>query len=91
MERVADEVTPQLDQIWEEEWQQNLMEVALARVKQKVSIKEFQIFDLYALKACPVGDVKRMLRVSAAHVYVTKHRISALIKKEVRKLEEEMA
>jgi RNA polymerase sigma-70 factor (ECF subfamily) len=91
VERVADEATPQLDQIWEEEWQQNLMDVALARVKQKVSIKEFQIFDLYALKAWPVRDVKRMLHVSAAHVYVTKHRISALIKKEVRKLEEEMA
>lgn len=91
VERVADEATPPLEQIWEEEWQQNLMDVALARVKQKVSIKEFQIFDLYVLKAWPVSEVKRMLHVSAARVYVTKHRISALIRKEVRKLEEEMA
>jgi RNA polymerase sigma factor (sigma-70 family) len=91
VERVADEGTPPLDQIWEDEWKQNLMDVALARIKQKVSIKEFQIFDLYVLKAWPVSEVKRMLHVSAAHVYVTKHRISALIKKEVRKLEEEMA
>jgi len=67
------------------------MDVALARVKEKASIQEFQILDLYVLKAWPVNDVKRMLHVSAAHVYVTKHRISALIKKEVRKLEEEMA
>ena len=53
-------------------------------------MKEFQIFDLYALKAWPVSEVKKMLHVSAAHVYVTKHRISGLIKKELRKLEEEM-
>ncbi len=49
VERVEDDATPQLDQMWEEEWQKNLLDVSIARVKQKVSIKEFQIFDLYVL------------------------------------------
>jgi RNA polymerase sigma-70 factor (ECF subfamily) len=90
VERVADDATPQLDQFWEEEWQKNLLDVALARVKQRVSIKEFQIFDLYVLKAWPVSEVRKMLHVSAAHVYVTKHRVSTVIKREIKKLEEEM-
>ena len=90
VERVADDGPPQLEQMWEDEWQHNLMDVALARVKQKVSIKEFQIFDLYVLKAWPVTEVSKMLHVSAAHVYVAKHRISGLMKKEIKKLEGEM-
>jgi RNA polymerase sigma factor (sigma-70 family) len=90
VERVANDGPPHLERIWEEEWQHNLMDVALDRVKQKVSIKEFQIFDLYVLKAWPVSEVSKMLHVSAAHAYVTKHRISGLIKKELKKLEGEM-
>jgi len=90
VERVADDSPPPLEQIWEDEWQQNVMGVALDRVKQKVSIKEFQIFDLYVLKAWAVSEVAKMLHVSAAHVYVAKHRVSALVKKEMSKLEKEM-
>lgn len=89
-ERVPDEAASGLDQIWDEEWQQNVMEVAVARVKQRVSIREFQIFDLYVLKGWPVRDVRRMLHVSAAHIYVAKHRVSAQIRIEVKKLEEEL-
>jgi RNA polymerase sigma-70 factor (ECF subfamily) len=91
VERVPDRTAAaQLDQYWNEEWQKNLLDIAVARVKQKVSIKEFQIFDLYVLKEWPVREVGKMLHVSAAHVYVAKHRISGLLKKEIRKLEGEM-
>jgi RNA polymerase sigma factor (sigma-70 family) len=89
VERVADEATSQLEQIWDNEWRQNLLETALSRVKQKVSIKQFQVFDLYVLKAWPVRDVKRLLHVSAAQVYVAKHRIAALLKRELHNLEAE--
>lgn len=90
VERVPDEVTPRLDQFWEEEWQQNLLGVALARVKGKVSIKEFQVFDLYVLKGWTVNDVRAMLHLTAAHIYVIKHRVSSLIKKEIKRLEHEI-
>lgn len=89
VERVPDSASAQLDQYWNEEWQRNLLDVAVARVKQKVSIREFQIFDLYVLKEWPVREVGKMLHVSAAHVYVAKHRISALLRKEIRKLDGE--
>ena len=36
----------------------------------------------------PVREVAKTLRVSAGHVYVAKHRISRLIKKELERLEQ---
>ena len=42
------------------------------------------------LKQWPVKDVKKTLGVSAMQVYLAKHRISALIRKEIQKLEAKM-
>jgi RNA polymerase sigma-70 factor (ECF subfamily) len=47
MERLIDPAGPALDALWEAEWKQNLLELALESVKQQVSAKQFQIFDLY--------------------------------------------
>ena len=45
------------------------------------------MFDLYVLKEWPVKDVARALSVSTTHVYVNKHRISGMIKAELKRLE----
>jgi uncharacterized small protein (DUF1192 family) len=39
------------------------------------------------VKGRPVAEVKRMLSVSALQVYIAKHRISGLLRKEIEKLE----
>ena len=44
------------------------------------------MFDLYVLKQWPVKEVARALDVSVGQVYVTKHRIARLVKKEIQKL-----
>jgi len=90
IEKAADPASLELDRIWEEEWQKNLLEAAIQRVRRQVDPKQFQIFDSYVLKQWPVDDVKKTLGVSAAQVYLAKHRISALIKKEIKKLEAKM-
>ena len=77
------------DRIWDEEWQSHLFAAALAQVKGRVSDRQFQIFDLHVLQGWSVAEVARTLRVHAAQVYLAKHRISALLKKEVGKLEKE--
>ena len=64
-------------------------DVAFERVKQQVAPKQFQIFDLYMLKDLPVREVTKLLKVNAAQVYLARHRISALVKKEVARLEAE--
>jgi RNA polymerase sigma-70 factor (ECF subfamily) len=72
---------------WDEEWHKNLMDAAIQRVKRRVSIEQFQMFDLFVLKQWPARDVARTLGVTATHVYVAKHRITRLIRKEVAALE----
>jgi RNA polymerase sigma-70 factor (ECF subfamily) len=85
--RVPDPASLELDNVWEEEWQKNLLEAALGRVKQQVAPKQFQIFDLAVLRELPVAQVTSLLKVNAAQVYLARHRVGALIKKEVRRLE----
>lgn len=85
--RIADPAGPELERIWDKEWRVTLMEAAIARVKFQVDLKQWQIFDLYALKEWSVKEVARNLGVSTGRVYLTKHRVSALLKRELRKLE----
>jgi len=89
VERVADPANPLLEARWDEEWEKNLMNAAIERVKRKVDAKHYQVFDLYVFKRWPVSKVARTLKVNAGKVYLIKHRISGLIKKEVAHLHAE--
>jgi len=89
VERVPDPRDFDLEGAWDDEWEQNLWKAAIARLKAQVKPKQFQMFDLYVLKEWPVKDVARALSVSATLIYVTKHRLSALLKREVKRLEEQ--
>jgi RNA polymerase sigma factor (sigma-70 family) len=87
IERVADENAIDLDELWEREWQENLLAAAAARVKKQIDPKQFQIFDCYVRKDWPAQKVAKQLRVSVGQVYLARHRVAALLKKEVRALE----
>jgi RNA polymerase sigma factor (sigma-70 family) len=76
-----------LESLWDAEWEANIFEVAIERVKRRVKEEHYQIFDLHIVKRLPVTEVAATLGVSSAKVYLIKHRISALIKKEIRTLE----
>ena len=91
VERIADGREPALEAIWQEEWQSNLLATARTRVKRRVSGRQFQIFDLHVLQQWPVAEVARTLKVSAAHVYLAKHRVGALLRQEVCRLERDDA
>jgi RNA polymerase sigma factor (sigma-70 family) len=87
IERICDPAGFDLEAIWDREWETNLAAAALARVKRQVKPRQFQIFDLYVLQEWPVKEVARALGVSRGLVYVTKHRIAGLLKKELRDLQ----
>jgi RNA polymerase sigma factor (sigma-70 family) len=87
IERVPDANAAELNALWEKEWQENLFTAGLARVKRKVDPKQFQIFDCYVRKEWPAQKVATELRVNVGQVYLARHRISALLKKEIKKLE----
>ncbi len=86
VERVPGPEGEQPSALWEEEWRKDLFERALERVKALVDEKRLQIYDLYALQSWSAHDVARSLGVSLARVYMTKHRISALLKSEIQRL-----
>jgi RNA polymerase sigma-70 factor (ECF subfamily) len=89
VERLPDQTVDPLQQIWDEEWQKNLMDAAISCVKRQVDPKQFQIFDCYVLQGWSPRQVASELKVTQGRVYLAKHRIGALIRREVRRLESE--
>jgi RNA polymerase sigma-70 factor (ECF subfamily) len=87
IDRVADSNGVDLDALWEEEWQQTLLAAAVKRVKAKVSGKQFQMFDCYVRKEWAPQRVAAELKVNVAQVYLARHRVSALLKKEIAALQ----
>jgi RNA polymerase sigma factor (sigma-70 family) len=87
VEQISDPAGVDVEAIWNEEWEKHLTDAALARVRQEVNPKQFQIFNFYVLKQWPVKDVAETLGVTVAQVYLAKHRVSALVKKEVKRLQ----
>ncbi len=78
-----------LEKVWDEEWSANLTQVARGRVKEKVSPKQFQIFDCYVIKGWEAAKVREELGVSMAQVYLAKHRVGSMMKKEIGILREQ--
>lgn len=83
IERIPDENVASLEEQWDREWETNLLEAATRRVKAKSDPKQYQIFDLYVYKQWPASRVAKDLRITRAAVYVAKHRVSKLLKKEI--------
>jgi RNA polymerase sigma factor (sigma-70 family) len=70
------------EQSWDDEWRLAIADAAIQRVRQRASIKQFQMFDLFVLKGWSAREVAKSLGVTIAHVYVAKHRISRWVQKE---------
>ena len=90
IDKVPDPAGEVLDAIWEREWQNNLLEAAVAQVKRTMDPQKYQIFDLYVNKGCSPEQVAAQFDISANLVYVTKHRVTEAIKAELLRLEAEM-
>jgi RNA polymerase sigma-70 factor (ECF subfamily) len=76
-----------IDATWDAEWRSHLLEAAMDRVRRRVDPKQFQIFDCYVVREWPAQKVASQLRVSIAQVYLARHRISTLVRREVEALE----
>ena len=87
MEQVPDPAAERIEQVWETEWQQNLLDAAMQRIKRQVNPKHYQVFELYALKNWPASKVAATMDVNLAQVHLIKHRIASLVKKEVSRLQ----
>jgi RNA polymerase sigma-70 factor (ECF subfamily) len=88
VERLPDPAAQGLEATWDEDWEKNLVDAAVDRVKRKVDAKHYQAFDLYVFKEWPVSRVAKALKINPGKVYLIKHRITALIKKEISHLQQ---
>jgi RNA polymerase sigma-70 factor (ECF subfamily) len=79
-----------LEERWDVEWERNLLEVALQRVRTLVTPRQYQLFSLHVLEELPARLVAERVGVKLAEVYFAKYRVSALVKKEVWRLEKSM-
>jgi RNA polymerase sigma factor (sigma-70 family) len=86
VEQIPDPEGSKLDSAWNEEWERNLFDAALERVKHRVDPKQYQIFDFYVLQKWPVKKVARVLGLNAGQVYLAKLRTLAAIKKELKQI-----
>lgn len=87
IERMEDPNGGTLDKVWDAEWADNLTQAALQKVKSKVSVKQFQIYDCYVVKGWDTRKVARELGVSVTQVYLAKHRVGAILKKEISQID----
>lgn len=89
VENVPDTSSNNFTELWEREWQQNVMKAALERVKMRVSPRQFQIFDYNVLQGMNASEVRKRLGVSMAQVYLAKHRVGGILKKEIAYIREQ--
>lgn len=74
----------------ESEWETNLLEAAVYRVKHRIDPEKYQIFDTYVKKGSSPEKVAQLFGISVDQVYMAKHRITELLKKEVERIKNEM-
>ena len=89
-DKVVDPASQALDAVWEDEWKKNLLDAAIAKVKRCLDPQKYQIFDFYVNKDWPPKKVAATFGVSVDQVYLAKHRVTEMIKEEVKRLEKEM-
>jgi RNA polymerase sigma-70 factor (ECF subfamily) len=87
IERIPDSRGIDLDALWETEWKENLFQAAIVRVKKEIEPKQFQIFDCYVRKEWPAQKVAARLGVNVGQVYLARHRVGALLKRQIKALE----
>ena len=78
---------PELEAVWNEEWESTVLSAAIELVKQRVSPDTFQMFDPYVQREMPVIEVARLLGTNVAKVYLAKHRLSKLLRETIAALE----
>ena len=74
---------------WEQEWEQAVLEAAVARVREQVNPKHFQVFDYCVRQGWPAGKVAATLGMNIAQVYLARHRVSQAVKNAARAIREE--
>lgn len=78
----------ELEKIWATEWGEQLVEMALERVKARVKPKQYQLFHCYVIEEWSARQIEEMLGASAASARMAKRRVGAIYEEELNRLKE---
>jgi len=74
------------EEVWDGEWRESLLRVALDRVKRRVNPAHYEMYHLHAVQGLSAKKAGHALGVSTAAVHLAKHRVGRLIRLELKKL-----
>ena len=80
-------VAANLSEEWDKDWQINIAEEAMRRVKTTASPKMFQAFHTNVIQGRGPRETATLLRMSIPAVHMAKYKINRLLRKEAEKLE----
>jgi RNA polymerase sigma-70 factor (ECF subfamily) len=89
-DKVLDSAIQDMDALWDAEWEKNLLDAAITKVKRRLDPQKYQIFDFCVNKEWPPEKVAETFSIPVAQVYLAKHRATEMIREEVRKMETEI-
>lgn len=86
----AEHVPPELEKLWDDEWEKNLLATAIAKARRRLDPKQYQIYDFYVNKEWPAERVAQAFAIPVSLVYLAKHRVTELIKAEAERLKKDI-
>jgi RNA polymerase sigma-70 factor (ECF subfamily) len=89
IERIADEKSPDVNSLWEADWEKTILETAMDRVKRHLDPQKIQIFDFYVKREWPPEKVAETFKVTVNQVYLVNNRVTEMLRAEVERLEQQ--
>ncbi|MDG1326610.1 MAG: sigma-70 family RNA polymerase sigma factor [Opitutales bacterium] len=71
---------PEVEKYWENNWQQELLQSALVKVKEQVKPIYYQVYDMLIRKEMKPKEVSSALGIKTDQVYLAKHRVAEALK-----------
>jgi RNA polymerase sigma-70 factor (ECF subfamily) len=91
MERVPDDAAVlEADRALDQDWEQNLLDVAVEKIRRNAGNEEFQLFHLHVVKGWPATKVAESVGVKLSQVYDAKYKLLPLVQREVERLKKEL-
>ena len=85
--RIPDPATLEVDATWDAEWEKHVLKAGLERLKARVSVKQFQMFDLHALQGLSAKETARTLGSSVMAVHMATSRLRRLLRREIARIQ----
>jgi RNA polymerase sigma-70 factor (ECF subfamily) len=90
IDTIPDPAWPEPGFDWDQEWERNVLVMALERTKRHVNPGQYQIYDLCVHREMSALEVARTLETNVARVYVARHRVGRVLKRELELLRDDI-